>query len=122
MTIKVQEALQAASGIAMRRSHQGIDVEHLLLALLEQAGGLATPILEQAGVSPTAVKNAAEQALQKLPQVQVAGAGPGQVHISPRLNQVLTQADAEMKELRDEYLSVEHVILAMVGEGGVFRT
>ncbi|MDH4194788.1 MAG: ATP-dependent chaperone ClpB, partial [Nitrospirota bacterium] len=50
------------------------------------------------------------------------GAGPGQVHISPRLNQVLTQADAEMKELRDEYLSVEHVILAMVGEGGVFRT
>jgi len=122
MTIKVQEAIQAASGIAMRRNHQGIDVEHFLLALLEQPGGLATPILEQAGVSPTAVKNAAEQALQKLPQVQVSGAGPGQVHISPRLNQVLTQADAEMKELRDEYLSVEHVILAMVGEGGVFRT
>jgi ATP-dependent Clp protease ATP-binding subunit ClpB len=122
MTIKLQEALQAASGIAMRRSHQGIDVEHLLLALLEQSGGLAEPILEQAGVSPTAVKNAAEQALQKLPQVQVGGAGPGQVHISPRLGQVLTKAETEMKELRDEYLSVEHVILAMVGEGGVFRT
>jgi ATP-dependent Clp protease ATP-binding subunit ClpB len=122
MTIKVQEALQAASGIAMRRSHQGIDVEHLLLALLEQAGGLATPILEQAGVSPTAVKNAAEQALEKLPQVQGGGAGPGQIHIASRLAKVMTQAETEMKELRDEYLSVEHVILAMVAEGGVFRT
>ena len=122
MTIKLQEALQAASGIAMRRSHQGIDVEHLLLALLEQSGGLAHPILEQAGVSPTAVKNAAEQALQKLPQVQVGGAGPGQVHLSPRLAKVLTQAENEMKELRDDYLSVEHVILAMVAEGGVFHT
>jgi len=122
MTIKLQEALQAASGIAMRRSHQGIDVEHLLLALLEQSGGLAIPVLEQAGVSPTSVKTAAEQALEKLPQVQVGGAGPGQVHISPRLSQVLNQAETEMKELRDEYLSVEHVILAMVAEGGVFRT
>lgn len=122
MTIKLQEALQAASGIAMRRSHQGIDVEHLLLALLEQSGGLAQPIFEQAGVSPTAVKNAAEQVLQKIPQVQVSGAAPGQVHISSRLSQVLTKAETEMKELRDEYLSVEHVILAMVGEGGVFRT
>lgn len=73
MTIKLQEALQAASDIAMRRSHQGIDVEYLLLALLEQSGGLAHPLLEQAGVSPTAVQNAAEQALQKLPQVQVGG-------------------------------------------------
>ncbi len=76
MTIKLQEALQAASGIAMRRSHQGIDVEHLLLALLEQTGGLAHPILEQAGVSPTAVKNAAEQVLQKVPQVQGGGRLP----------------------------------------------
>ena len=122
MTIKLQEALQAASGIAMRRSHQGIDVEHLLLALLEQSGGLAHPILEQAGVSPTAVQNAAEQVLQKVPQVQGGGASPGQVHLSPRLAKVLNQAEAEMKELRDEYLSVEHVILAMVAEGGVFTT
>ncbi|MBA3967461.1 MAG: AAA family ATPase, partial [Nitrospirales bacterium] len=122
MTIKVQEALQAASGIAMRRNHQGIDVEHLLLALLEQSGGLAHPILEHTGVSPTAVKNAAEQVLQKVPQVQGSGAPPGQVHLSPRLAKVLNQAETEMKELRDEYLSVEHVILAMVAEGGVFAT
>ena len=92
------------------------------LALLEQSGGLAHPILEHTGVSPTAVKNAAEQVLQKVPQVQGSGAPPGQVHLSPRLAKVLNQAETEMKELRDEYLSVEHVILAMVGEGGVFAT
>lgn len=122
MTIKLQEALQAASGLAMRRNHQGIDVEHLLVALLEQADGSTIPILEQAGVSPKSVSNAAEKALQKIPQVQVSGAAPGQVHLTPRLGKVLNQAEAEMKELRDEYLSVEHILLAMVEEGGVFQT
>ncbi len=121
MTIKLQEALQTASGLAMRRNHQGIDVEHLLVALLEQADGSTIPILEQAGVSVKSVSNAAEQALNKIPQVQVSGAAPGQVHITPRLGKVLNQAEAEMKELRDEYLSVEHVLLAMVEEGGVFK-
>ncbi|MDH5428006.1 MAG: ATP-dependent chaperone ClpB [Nitrospirota bacterium] len=121
MTLKLQEALQTASGLAMRRNHQGIDVEHLLVALLEQADGSTLPILEQAGVSPKSVTNAAEQALNKIPQVQVSGAAPGQVHITPRLGKVLNQAEAEMKELRDEFLSVEHVLLAMVEEGGVFK-
>jgi len=120
MTIKLQEALQVASGLAMRRNHQGIEIEHLLVALLEQADGMAIPILEQAGVSPKSVTQAAEQALQKIPQVQVSGAAPGQVHLSPRLGKLLNQAEVEMKELRDEYLSVEHVLLAMVEEGGVF--
>ena len=120
MTIKVQEALQTASGLAMRRNHQGIDVEHLLVALLEQADGSAIPILEQAGVSPKSVSNVAEQALQKIPQVQVSGSAPGQVHLTPRLGKVLSQAEHEMKELKDEYLSVEHILLAMVEEGGVF--
>ena len=120
MTLKLQEALQAASGLAMRRNHQGIDVEHLLFVLLEQVDGSTIPILEQAGVSPKSVSNAAEQALQKIPQVQVSGSAPGQVHLTPRLGQVLNQAETEMKELRDEFLSVEHVLLAMVEEGGVF--
>ncbi len=121
MTIKLQEALQAASGLAMRRNHQGIDVEHLLVALLEQADGSTTPILEQAGVSPQAVSKAVEHTLQKIPQVQVSGSAPGQVHLTPRLGQVLNKAETEMKELRDEFLSVEHVLLAMVEEGGVFK-
>ncbi|MCA9479169.1 MAG: ATP-dependent chaperone ClpB [Nitrospira sp.] len=121
MTIKVQEALQTASGIAMRRNHQGVEVEHLLLALMEQDGGLAQAIIEQSGCSVAAIRNAAEQALQKLPQVQVSGAGPGQVHIAPRVGKLLTQAEHEMKGLKDEYLSVEHLLLAMVEEGGVFK-
>ncbi len=121
MTVKMQEALQAASSHAMRRGHQGIDVEHLLLALLEQDNGLTRPLLEQAGVSPAAVQHAAEQALVKLPQVQGPGAGPGQIHITPRLSQILTKAERDMQGLKDEYLSVEHVVLAMVDEGGIFR-
>jgi len=121
MTIKLQEALQAASAHAMRRSHQGIDVEHVLLSLLEQEPGLATSLLEAAGVSATAVKQAAEQALSKLPQVQGSGASPGQLHVTPRLSEVLTRAEQQMTTLRDEYLSVEHALLAMVEEGGVFR-
>ena len=121
MTVKLQEALQVASAMAMRRSHQGIDVEHLLLALLEQSDGSAGPILEHSGVSRAAVQSAGEQALKKLPQVQVLGSGPGQVHLTPRMGNVLTRAEDEMKGLRDEYTSVEHVLLAMVEEGGVLR-
>jgi ATP-dependent Clp protease ATP-binding subunit ClpB len=120
-TIKLQEALQSASSLAMRRNHQGMDVEHLLLALLEQEGGIAPTLCEQAGISVQAVKQAAEQALSKTPQVQGAGGGPGQLHITPRLNQVLTKAEDEQRALKDDYLSVEHALLAMVQEGGVFK-
>ena len=121
MTIKLQEALQAASSHAARRSHQGIDVEHLLLALMEQEGGLASSLLEQAGSSVQSVRQAVEQALAKLPQVQGAGAAPGQLHVASRLSQVLSKAEDEQRALKDDFVSVEHVILAMVQEGGVFK-
>ncbi|MEO5957321.1 MAG: ATP-dependent chaperone ClpB [Nitrospiraceae bacterium] len=121
MTIKLQEALQAASSHAARRSHQGIDVEHLLLALMEQEGGLASSLLEQAGLSVPSVRQAVEQALAKLPQVQGGGAAPGQLHVASRLSQVLSKAEDEQRALKDDYVSVEHVILAMVQEGGVFK-
>ena len=121
MTIKLQEALQTASSHAARRNHQGIDVEHLLLAFVEQDGGLASSLLEQAGLSVPSVRQAVEQALAKLPQVQGAGASPGQLHIASRLGQVMAKAEDEQRTLKDDYLSVEHVILAMVQEGGVFK-
>ncbi len=121
MTVKLQEALQSASALAMRRGHQGIDVEHLLLALLEQERGIASALFEQAGASPAAVRQATDQALARVPQVQGPGAAPGQIHLTPRLGAVLTKAEDQMKELRDEFISVEHVVLAMVEEGGVFR-
>ena len=100
MTVKLQEALQASSAHAMRRNHQGIDVEHLLVALLDQNGGLAGPLLEHAGVAAHAARAAAEQVLNKLPQVQGPGAGPGQLHITPRLSQVLSKAEQEMQALQ----------------------
>src|SRR6195256_6122367 len=121
MTIKLQEALQTASSHAARRSHQGIDVEHLLLAFVEQDGGLAPSLLEQAGLSVPSVRQTVEQALAKLPQVQGAGASPGQLHVASRLSQVLAKAEDEQRVLKDDYLSVEHVVLAMVQEGGVFK-
>jgi ATP-dependent Clp protease ATP-binding subunit ClpB len=121
MTIKLQEALQTASSHAARRNHQGIDIEHLLLAFVEQESGLASSLLEQAGLSMPSVRQAVEQALAKLPQVQGAGSSPGQLHVASRLSQVLTKAEDEQRALKDDYLSVEHVILAMVQEGGVFK-
>ena len=121
MTIKLQEALQTASSHASRRSHQGIEVEHLLLAFVEQEGGLASSLLEQAGLSLSSVHQALEQALAKLPQVQGAGTSPGQLHIAARLSQILTKAEDEQRTLKDDYLSVEHVVLAMVQDGGVFK-
>ncbi len=121
MTVKLQEALQNASALAMRRGHQGIDVEHLLMALLEQDHGIAGALFEQSGVSPAAVRQAAEQALSKVPQVQGPGAAPGQIHLTPRLGSLLTKAEDHMKELRDDFVSVEHIVLAMVEEGSVFR-
>src|SRR5205809_3568963 len=121
MTHKVQEALQSAGGIATRRSHQGIDVEHLLLALLEQPDGLAPNLLEAAGVAPRAALEAVERELARRPQVSGPAASPSQTFITQRLSQLLTKAEDDMRALTDEYLSVEHLLLAMLAEGGVFR-
>ena len=121
MTVKLQEALQSASGHAQRRSHQGIDVEHVLLSLLDQEGGTTPALLEGAGLALPAVRQAVEQALGKLPQVQGSGAAPGQLHVANRLTQVLNRAEEEQKSLKDDFLSVEHILLAMVHEGGVFK-
>ena len=120
-TVKLQEAIQSASAHAQRRSHQGIDVEHVLLALLEQDGGIASALLEGAGLALPAVRQVIEQTLAKLPQVQGAGTGPEYVHLTARLSQVLNRAEDEQKSLKDDFLSVEHVLLAMVQEGGVFK-
>src|SRR5574341_2025651 len=100
MTIKLQEALQTASSHAMRRSHQGIEVEHLLLALLEQDGGIVPALCEQAGLSVPSVRQAVDQALTRIPQIQGAGAAPGQLHLAARLSQVLTKAESRSEERR----------------------
>jgi ATP-dependent Clp protease ATP-binding subunit ClpB len=118
MTHKVQEALQQAGGIATRRSHQGIDVEHLLLALIDQEGGLAGNVLELAGIAPRSVRDQLDAELQRRPQVQAAAGAPQQAYLTQTLARLLATAEDEMKALGDEYVSVEHLLLAWVAENG----
>ena len=116
MTHKLQDGLQQASANATRRNHQGIDVEHLLVALLEQDGGIATSLLDMAGVSPRSVRASLDRELDRRPQVKGPAAGPSQAYLTQRLGQVLTKAEDEMRGLKDDYVSIEHVLLACLAE------
>jgi ATP-dependent Clp protease ATP-binding subunit ClpB len=118
-TEKAQEALSAAQSKATRSNHQQVDVEHLLSTLLEQERGLAASILNRAGVSIDALKRRVEQELDRLPKVSGLSGGPDQIYITGRLNRVLTQAEDEAKRLKDQFISVEHLLLAMTDDGGV---
>jgi ATP-dependent Clp protease ATP-binding subunit ClpB len=113
-TEKLQEAVRAAQSIAVRHGHQQVYVEHLLAALLEQEGGLTASILTRAGVNVEAAKRRIESELERMPRVSGSAAGIDQIYVTPRLNKLLTQAEDEAKKLKDEYVSVEHVLLAAV--------
>src|SRR5712691_8433836 len=113
-TEKSQEALRSAQALATRRNHQGVDVEHLLAALLEEHEGLAAALLAAAGIAPSAVRERVEQELNRIPHVSGPGAETQQVYITQRLARLLTQAEDEAKGLKDEYVSIEHILLAML--------
>ncbi len=113
-TEKLQEAVRAAQSKAVRYGHQQIDIEHLLAALLDQEGGLSASILTRAGVNVDALKRRIEGELERLPKVSGSTSGVDQVYVTARLNKLLTQAEDEAKKLKDEYISVEHVLLAAV--------
>ncbi|HVO27698.1 MAG TPA: ATP-dependent chaperone ClpB [Candidatus Margulisiibacteriota bacterium] len=115
-TEKSQEALRAAQSLATRRNHQGVDVEHLLLAMLQQAEGLAPAVLEAAGANVGLLKEGLGRELDRLPQVSGPTGTPEQLYVTPRLNRVLTRAEDEARALKDEYVSIEHLLLAMVDE------
>jgi len=117
-TEKSQEALRSAQALATRRSHQSVDVEHLLAALVEETEGLTAALLAAAGIAPSAVREQIEQELNRIPQVSGPGAGAQQVYLTQRLGRVLAQAEDEAKVLKDEYVSVEHLLLAILGERG----
>jgi len=113
-TIKAQEAFQDAQNIATDRSQQQLDVEHLLLALINQKEGLTTQLFLKLGANAAGISARLEDEIDKLPRVE--GAGAGQVYISTRLNNVIEAGFFEMKTLRDEYLSSEHLLLAIADE------
>ncbi|RLB28988.1 MAG: type VI secretion system ATPase TssH, partial [Deltaproteobacteria bacterium] len=116
-TIKSQEALQEAQTKAIRYGHQEVDGEHLLMALLEQPDGLIPRLLQKMEVSPEQVKERLEQELEKKPRVSGPGLEPGKVYVTQRMNRLLVNAQQEAQKLKDEYVSVEHLLLALVEEG-----
>jgi ATP-dependent Clp protease ATP-binding subunit ClpB len=118
LTQKVQEALNAAQARAIRLSHQQVDVEHLLSALLEQERGLASSILQKVGINLGGVKRRIDQELERLPKVSTPSGPSDQIYITGRLNRLLVQAEDEAKRLKDDYVSVEHLLLAMTEDGG----
>lgn len=117
-TEKAQEGLQAAQKLATRFNHQQVDVEHYLLALLEQEQGLAPAILARANVAVETLKDRLQREIERLPRVTGSGGGPDNVYVSGRLNRLLVQAEEEAKRLKDDYVSVEHVLLAVTEDGG----
>ena len=116
-TQKVQEALQEAQAHALRLGHVEIDGEHLLLALCEQQDGLAPRLLQKLNIAVADVLNSLNQELQSRPRVSGPGADSGKLYASRRLGNLLLQAETEAKQLKDEYVSVEHILLAAVAEG-----
>ncbi len=116
-TIKSQEAIQAAQTKAIRYGHQEVDGEHLLLALLEQSDGLIPKLFQRMEISVDTLRQSLEQELEKKPRVSGPGSEPGKVYITQRLNQLLVKAQDEARNLKDEYVSVEHILLAFIDEG-----
>ncbi len=117
-TEKLQEAIRSAQSKAVRYGNQQIDVEHLLAALLEQPGGLAPSILAKSGMAVEPFQQRIESELARLPKVSGPAGAPDQIYVTNRLNQLLAHAEDEAKTLKDEYISVEHVLLAMVDDRG----
>ncbi len=117
-TEKLQEAIRSAQSKATRYGNQQIDVEHLLAVLLEQQDGLAPSILAKAGVQPEGIARRLEAEIEKLPKVSGSSSGPDQIYVTARLNKLITNAEDEARQLKDEYISVEHVLLAAIDDKG----
>ena len=118
-TEKLQEAVRAAQSIAVQHGNQQVDTEHLMLALLDQQGGLAPSILNKADIHVDALRTRFQQEMDRMPKVSGSAGGPDQVYVTNRITKLLSQAEDEAKRLKDEYVSVEHVLLAATEDAGV---
>jgi ATP-dependent Clp protease ATP-binding subunit ClpC len=120
-TERAQDAAMRAYEILQRYQHSQADTEHLFLALLEQTDGLIPQILQALGVDPETIRDRVEGVLRASPKVHMPEMGPmavGQVYITPRLKRVLDLSNEEANHLNDEYISTEHIFLAMCSERG----
>ncbi|MFZ5592481.1 MAG: Clp protease N-terminal domain-containing protein, partial [Bacillota bacterium] len=113
-TQKSREAIMAAQNLALEKHHQELTGKHLLLALLEQEGGLVPRLLQQAGGDPDGLLHKTRALLSRQPAVYGAGGG---LHLSPALARVLARAEKEAREMKDQYISTEHLLLALLEEG-----
>ncbi|MDR1742051.1 MAG: ATP-dependent chaperone ClpB [Synergistaceae bacterium] len=117
LTRKSQEAVSEAQSIAVSYKNQEVDVEHLLLALLRDENGLVPRMLERMNVELPALTRLVEDELSRRPKVSGGGVEAGRVYVTQRLNALLARAEEKAKGLKDEYVSVEHLFMAMLDEG-----
>ena len=110
-TIRGQEAIQEAIGIAEKNQNQQVEPEHLLASMLEQKEGTLRPILGKVGANTQAILNEVQAAIAKFPQVS-----GGQQFFSSRINTIFQEAQKEAEKMTDEYMSTEHLLLAIAGE------
>jgi ATP-dependent Clp protease ATP-binding subunit ClpB len=116
-TLKAQEAVAAAQQIASEYGQQQIEVEHLLKAMLNDTEGVPVAILKKLGANIGILKSRLEEAINKMPKVSGPGA-VGKIYISNRLNNLINEAMKEMKQMKDEYISTEHLLIAIAEEKG----
>ena len=117
LTVKSQEAMQEAQSLAQKKGNQQLDVEHLLLAILSEDEGIGTQILNRIGVDIAALKADLDKDIDKFPKV--SGASPmGQLYVAPRLKAVLEKSFEEAQHLTDEFISVEHLLIAIFNDSG----
>ena len=118
MTQKTREALQAAQRIAVEYSNNAVEQEHLLAALAQQQDGLIPQMLQTLGVDANAFAQAALQKVETLPRVTGSGRDPEKIYISSDLDRALNAAEQQAKQMKDEYISVEHVFLGILQRPG----
>ena len=115
-TLKAHEGLEEAQRFAEEMNHQQIEAEHLLKALLSQSDGIVRPVVERIGANPEMLVSAVDAELKKRPKVY--GEAPAGANISQDLKRVLDASEKEAESLHDEYVSTEHILLAMVASKG----
>lgn len=115
-TERAQEAAQRAAEIIQRYGHNQIDSEHILLALIEQPQGVITQILEILKVDPATLAERLDYILRTSPKASIFGGGAGQIFITPRVKRIVDLANEEASKLKDEYISTEHIFLAILSE------